>query len=119
MRCVHLKPLARVPFSRVYSNGQGSIGPVVERQTATTDVATLDLPPSDLIVIGTDESVHLRFLAGAAVTAADAPSFLETGADIGAWGMPLTRELSSAIESRWAVYPADRAPTARLAERSS
>jgi len=103
-----LETVAQMPFSRVYSIGQGSIGVGAE---ATTDVTTLDLPPSDLMVIGADESVHLRFLAGAAVTAADAPSFLETGADIGAWGMPLTRQLSAQLKvDGLSILPIPRPP---------
>jgi hypothetical protein len=39
------------------------------------------------------EQVHLRFLVGAGITPQDAPSFLETAANIGAWGLPLTRVL--------------------------
>jgi hypothetical protein len=103
-----LETVAQVPLSRIYSMAQGSIR---AGTGATTTIATLDLPPSDLIVIGADESVHLRFLAGAAVTAADAPSFLETGADVGAWGMPLTRELSGQLKvDGLSILPIARRP---------
>jgi len=40
------------------------------------------------------ERVELRFLLGAGIVPAAAPSFLETASDIGRWGMPLTRELA-------------------------
>jgi len=103
-----LETVAQMPFSRVYSMGQGWIGGGAE---ARINVATIDLPPSDLIVIGADESVHLRFLAGAAMTAVDAPSFLETGADVGAWGMPLTRELSEQLKVEGlSILPIARPP---------
>src|SRR4029077_6942443 len=103
-----LETVAQVPFSRVYSMGQGWIGAGAE---ARTKIATIDLPPSDLIVIGADESVHLRFLAGAGMTAVDAPSFLETSADVGAWGMPLTRELSGQLKvDGLSILPIARPP---------
>jgi hypothetical protein len=119
-----LETLTRMPLSRIYSIGHDSIRPdsirpgsirpgsiAVVAGATTTNIATLDLPPSDLILTGTDESVHLRFLAGAAVTAADAPSFLETGADIGAWGMPLTRELSGQLNvDGLSILPIARPP---------
>ena len=109
-----LETMSRMPLSRVYSIGHDLIGPGsigVEAGATTTNIATLDLPPSDLIVTGADESVQLRFLAGAAVTAADAPSFLETGADIGAWGMPLTRELSGQLNiDGLSILPIARPP---------
>lgn len=40
------------------------------------------------------EQVHLRFLVGAGIGAADAPAFVETASDIGKWGVPLTQLLS-------------------------
>ena len=40
------------------------------------------------------EQVHLRFLVGAGIGAAVAPSFVETASHIGTWGVPLTRLLS-------------------------
>jgi hypothetical protein len=109
-----LETLARMPLSRIYSIGHDSIRPgssAVAAGATTTNISTLDLPPSDLILTGTDESVHLRFLVGAAVTAADVPSFLETGADIGAWGMPLTRELSGQLNvDGLSILPIARPP---------
>lgn len=43
------------------------------------------------------EEAHLRFLLGAAVAPADAPSVTETAAHIGAWGLQFTRELGRQI----------------------
>jgi hypothetical protein len=42
--------------------------------------------PSESIAIRAGEEVHLRFLLGAAITPAAAPSVLETAANIGSWG---------------------------------
>ena len=52
-----------------------------------------DLLPAEIDLDSADESVHLRFLTGVAVTPAQAPSIVETAADIGRWGMPVSREL--------------------------
>ena len=63
-----------------------------------------------------NESVHLRFLVGAAVTPAHAPSFLETGSAIAIWGMPLTRELTEQMKrEEVAVLPIPRPPATLLA----
>ena len=107
-----LEAMERVSLGRVYAFGQGLMGPGFDRMgAATADLVGLDLPPSDLDVTSADEQVHLRFLAGAAVTAADAPSFLETGADIGAWGMPLTRELAGQLgREGLSILPIARPP---------
>jgi len=43
------------------------------------------------------EQVQLRFLIGAGIAPRAAPSFLETAANIGAWGMPLTRLLAKQL----------------------
>ncbi|KPK31393.1 MAG: hypothetical protein AMJ66_08765 [Betaproteobacteria bacterium SG8_40] len=55
--------------------------------------AGLDLPPTDIDVEAGRETVHLRFMSGAALTPTDAPAFAEAAGDIGSWGMPLTKEL--------------------------
>jgi hypothetical protein len=52
------------------------------------------LPPEPIAVGAGREQVHLRFLVGAGVTPQNLPSFLESAANIGTWGMPLTRELA-------------------------
>lgn len=51
------------------------------------------MAPEDIAIRAGREQVHLRFLVGAGVTPQDAPSFLETAANIGAWGLPLTGAL--------------------------
>jgi hypothetical protein len=57
------------------------------------------LPPQDIVLAPNREQTHLRFLAGAGLTATDAPGFTETAANIGAWG----RELASLLQSQLAV----------------
>ena len=52
-----------------------------------------ELAPADVHVSAGRERVHLRFLVGAGITPREAPSFLETASNIGAWGIPLTRTL--------------------------
>ena len=52
-----------------------------------------DLIPASICLESAEESVHLRFLVGSIVVPAQAPSFLETAANIAGWGMPLSREL--------------------------
>jgi hypothetical protein len=96
--------LERVSLSRLYRLARG----------AEPNLAALDLPPADIVTASADEEVHLRFLAGAAVTPAHAPSFLETAADIGAWGMPLTRQLAEQLRvDGVSILPIPR-PPARL-----
>ena len=51
------------------------------------------LRPADLTVAHGREQAHLRFLAGAGVSRADAPELSETAGNIGAWG----RDLSALI----------------------
>lgn len=52
-----------------------------------------EFTPSPVAVTSVREQVHLRFLVGAAITPGDAPSFLETAANIGTWGMAFARAL--------------------------
>lgn len=54
----------------------------------------LEPEPVDIPV---GEHVHLRFLLGAAITPANAPTVAETAAHIGAWGMPLARALGAQL----------------------
>jgi hypothetical protein len=78
--------------------------------------AGLDLNPAPLRTASDEEEVHLRFLAGVAVTAADAPSFLETGSAIGNWGMALTRELEVQLRVEGlSLLPIPRPPATLLA----
>ncbi|HUF22161.1 MAG TPA: hypothetical protein VMP00_15585 [Burkholderiales bacterium] len=71
----------------------------------------LDLPPEDIRTATAEEAVYLRFFAGAAVTAHAAPSFVETAASVGAWGMPFTRALSTQLQTPGlSVLPVPRPP---------
>jgi hypothetical protein len=60
--------------------------------------ATL-LEPAPIGVTEADERAHLRFLAGASLTAPDAPTFLETAGTVGRWGIAV----SGAIHDQLAV----------------
>ncbi len=75
----------------------------------------LDLPPAAIEVATPEEQVHLRFILGAAITAASAPSFLETGSAIGSWGMAVTRELADQLGvAGLSILPIPRPPTTLL-----
>ncbi len=61
------------------------------------------------------EQVQLRFLVGAGIAALAAPSFLETAANIGTWGMPLTRALARQLaQPGLDLLPVPRLPTTIL-----
>ncbi len=61
------------------------------------------------------EQVHLRFMIGAGIASAAAPSFFETAANIGAWGMPLTRVLARQMaQPGLDLLPIPRPPSAIL-----
>ena len=95
--------IERLPASRLYRIAQG----------LEASASALDVPPAPIVTGGTDEEVHLRFLVGAAVAPAQAPSFLETGADIGGWGMALMRELAEQLEVKGlSLLPIPRPPMA-------
>ena len=66
---------------------------VVYRWSREWAGAPRDITPEDIHVRGRREQVHLRLLAGAGITPREAPSFLETASNIGAWGHALTRVL--------------------------
>jgi hypothetical protein len=53
----------------------------------------IDMPPAQIDVAANRETVHLRFIYGAALTPASAPAFVESAGDIGRWGIKLTKEL--------------------------
>ena len=61
------------------------------------------------------EQVHLRFLIGAGVALRTAPSFLETAANIGSWGILLTRALAKQLaQPALDLLPIPRPPTTLL-----
>ncbi len=98
-----LAALESLPPSRLYA---------LAREAAP---GALDLPPAAIAVTTGDEAVHLRFLLGAALTPAHAPSFLETGSAIATWGMALTRELAQQLRVEGlSVLPIARPPAALL-----
>jgi len=61
-------------------------------------VASLpEFAPAPIVLAPRSEVAHLRFLVGAGIAPADAPSFVETAANIGAWGMPLAQLLGKQL----------------------
>jgi hypothetical protein len=70
-----------------------------------------EMIPSPIRLVSADESVHLRFLVGSVVDSAQTPSFLEAVADIGTWGMPLSRELLAQLgQAGLSLLPLPRPP---------
>jgi hypothetical protein len=85
------------------------------RETGPENLPPLDLPPEEIRIAGTEEEVHLRFLTGVSVTAADAPGFTETAGNIGAWGMPLTKALAAQLgQPGLSLLPIPRPPMSYL-----
>lgn len=71
---------------------------ILHAQRALDTSAISDaLPPAPIAVPARQEQVHLRFVVGAAISAAHAPSFTETAADIGRWGMACARLLAAQL----------------------
>ncbi len=83
------------------------------RVVRSLDAATASglLAPADLVVDSADEHVHLRYLAGASLTAADMPTFLERAGQVGRWGMTLSQLLGRQLgEEGLSLLPLPRAP---------
>jgi hypothetical protein len=53
--------------------------------------------PAPVLTARSGEVVHLRYLVGAGIAPAAAPSFVETAANIGTWGMPLAQLLAKQL----------------------
>lgn len=99
-----LETLSALPPSAVYALSHASPAP------------TLDLPPAAIETGAGDEHVHLRFLAGAAMSPANAPSLLETASAIGLWGMAFARELAAQLRTDGvSLLPIARPPAGLLA----
>ena len=77
-----------------------SLGPVAifnaTRMTGAKSVEAF-FQPADLTVDSSREQAHLRFLAGAGISRGDAPDFIETAANIGAWGGALSRLIEAQL----------------------
>jgi hypothetical protein len=73
--------------------------------------AVANLPSSPIRVEPGREQVHLRFLVGAGVTSQEIPAVLRQAADVGRWGMAVTRELARQLaQPGLDVLPMPRAP---------
>ena len=101
-----LETLERVAPSKVYA------------WTEAADNVQRELAPDAIELTEPGERVHLRFLAGAGITAAADPSFIESASNIGAWGMPLTRLLAAQLTRPGVdVLPLPRPPLDLLRAR--
>ncbi|HSN40351.1 MAG TPA: hypothetical protein VLT92_09165 [Burkholderiales bacterium] len=84
----------------------------------THDFAASGVPreiSAEEIRVEAGQQVHLRFMIGAGIASAAAPSFFETAANIGAWGMPLTRVLARQMaQPGLDLLPIPRPPSAIL-----
>ena len=70
-----------------------------------------ELQPEPIKVAGSREQVHLRFITGAGITPQHLPSFLESAANIGTWGMAMTIELARQLaQSGLEILPMPRPP---------
>lgn len=70
------------------------------KQQQWNDSGGIDLPPEKINAAANRETVHLRFIYGAALTPANAPAFVESAGDIGRWGMKLTKELGRQLATQ-------------------
>ncbi len=68
-----------------------------------------DLPPAPVVLTPGDESLHLRFLLGAAVSPPQAAGIADTATNVAAWGMKATVAMSQQL----AVPVADVLPMPR------
>jgi hypothetical protein len=77
------------------------------------DAATASklLAPAELAIVTADEQVHLRYLAGASLTAAHMPAFLERAGQVGRWGMALSQALARQLgQDGLSLLPLPRSP---------
>lgn len=69
------------------------------------------LSPEDLTVDSADEAVHVRVLAGVALSPAQAPSIFETAGPVGRWGMGVSQALARQLGVEGlSLLPLPRAP---------
>lgn len=90
------------------------------KQQQWNDSGGIDLPPAEIDVPAGRETVHLRFIYGAALVPSSAPAFVESAGDIGRWGMKLTKELGRQLAipdvSLLAIPRAPRSPVRAMEE---
>lgn len=93
-----------------------SLRPRLLRQWAAqlrTGAAPLELEGSGFDIAPGREQVCLRFLVGASVVPAHVPAVTETGSNIGAWGVPMTKLLAGQLaQPALEVLPLARPPVA-------
>ncbi len=70
-----------------------------------------DISPAPIVLARGDETIHVRFLVGAAVVPAHAPDIAETGANVGAWGTPALHAMAAQLATpNVQVLPMPRPP---------
>ena len=70
-----------------------------------------DVPPAPIVLARGEETVHVRFLLGAAIAPADAPDIVETGGNVGAWGTHALRAMAAQLVTPDVqILPLPRAP---------
>jgi hypothetical protein len=75
----------------------GRLAPSTIRDWSTTAAGARECPPAPIALSPGVETVHLRFLLGAAVAPVHEPGVVETAANIGLWGMQATRAMSAQL----------------------
>lgn len=86
-----MESVEAVPWSTLYSMAQAQ---------SWDAWPGLDLAPADVDVSAERETVHLRFISGAALIPTDAPAFVAAAGNVGRWGMQLTRELGKQLATQ-------------------
>jgi hypothetical protein len=76
-----IESVEAIPWSTLYS--------MAKAQSWDASLG-LDLAPADVDVSAQRETVHLRFISGAALIPNDAPAFVAAAGNVGRWGMQLT-----------------------------
>ncbi|HSQ05223.1 MAG TPA: hypothetical protein VLN59_14360 [Burkholderiales bacterium] len=74
-----------------------ALTPGTNRAWATSDPGVRECPPAPIRVARGEETVHLRFLLGAAVTPVHEPGITETAANVALWGMQATRAMAKQL----------------------
>ena len=75
------------------------------------DPRVREIAPAPIEVLRGSEEVHVRFLLGAAISPAHAPSITETGSNIGAWGTPALRAMAAQLATpNVQILPMPRPP---------
>ena len=87
------------------------LAPSTIRDWSTAAAGARECPPAAIALAPGVETVHLRFLLGAAVAPVHEPGVVETAANIGLWGMQATRAMTAQLAAPGVdVLPLPRPP---------